>query len=95
MGQRDLKIPRRLRIVGPVALIFAAFNGVPQSLAIHGPRRRLLGREDPLPFRLTEMPVILDLIGPLVDQLFTGVVGRSGDRTLAGASRNDTDLETV
>jgi hypothetical protein len=77
MRQSDFEIPGRLRIVRPVALILAALNGVPQSLTICCPGRRILGSKNPLPFRLAKIPVILDLIGPFVDQLVTSVVSRT------------------
>ena len=55
----------------------------------------MFGREYSLPFGFAEIAIILDLVTALVGELFAGNIGRTRDRTLALAARDNAGFETI
>jgi hypothetical protein len=95
MGQSDLEVPRQLRLIRSGAFVFSALDGVPQLLAVQGPVGGVLGSENLLPFRLTEIPVVFDLVRAVIPELLAGDIGRAGDRALPLAARNNADFKAT
>jgi len=95
IGQSDLEVPRQLRLIRSGAFVFPTLDGVPQLLAVQGPVGGVLGGENLLPFRLTEVPVILDLVCTLISELLASDIGGARNRALSLPARNNAGFKAI
>ena len=70
-------------------------DGVPQPFAFTDPIRRMLRIENALPLGFAEMPVVIDLVRPLIDESFARVIGGSRDDVVTFTPFDNSGFEPI